>query len=107
MSPHEEKLAALKARMVGDKQYAAITKTWDEMAVPDQNEDEGDLQYIFRLRQTIRDIAKTANQHEAAAQKLAESNVRQTKIIERLQKEQYKLKAAAAYLNTTLEDVGR
>lgn len=68
-------------------------KAWDELIVPSEPEnwepgsDKTTWDYVGLLQQTIRDLAKTANEHESVSQNLAEANVRQSHIISKLRAE--------------------
>lgn len=88
----EEEVKEVLDEATAASKMAVINAAYDELAVPDQHEGETDLQYILVLRQTIRDLSRRANEFEALAQTLAEANVRQTKIIEKLRADIVRLK---------------
>lgn len=68
-----------------DEIFGAVTKAWDTMLIPTPPEDFANdsltFDYSNKMQELVKDLVLRANEMEAKAQKLAEANVRQMKII--------------------------
>lgn len=68
-----------------DEIFGTVTKAWDTMFIPTPPEDfandELTFDYSNKMQELVKDLVLRANEMEAKAQKLAEANVRQMKII--------------------------
>lgn len=87
-----------------DEIFGTVTRTWDTMFIPSPPKLDPGLdsqtvasykawtKYSNEMYDLVISISERSNQQEAVAQKLAEANVRQTKIIQELREELFDLK---------------
>lgn len=93
-----------------DDAYVTVTQAWNNMLLPtppdDFGNDQATFDYVSRLTAIIQELVEKANKYEYETQKLAEANVRQTKIIQGLRNELFRYKSVGLALHNLNESEG-